>query len=126
MNEPDNISSGKLPPGTPKWVLVLCCLVGSVAVPLYVTTRPELSELIKGASEARKSQADNERTALGTVLEIVNTNTRQVAVLSEQLENEQREKKFLTARVAELEKTDALNSRAVKDCEVRLKICENK
>lgn len=113
------------PPGTPKWILIICCLVGSVVVPSFLAFSPQLSELIKGASEARKAQAENERTALGTVLELVNTNTKQVYVLSAALEAEQQEKKLLTQRVTELEKTDILNGRALKDCEAKLSLCKH-
>lgn len=115
---------GKFPPGTPKWVLIVCCMVGSVIVPTFMALSPQLSELVEGATEARKVQAENERTALGTVLELVNTNTKQVYVLSAALEAEQQEKKLLTQRVTELEKTDMLNGRALEDCKTRLSLCK--
>lgn len=114
----------KLPGGTPKWVIVVCCMVGSVVVPLYAALSPQLSELIKGATEARKSQAENERSALGTVLELVNTNVKQVYVLSTALETEQREKKLLSERVSELEKSDMLRDKAFEDCKLQLKLCQ--
>lgn len=113
----------KFPPGTPKWVLIVACMVGSVIVPTVLALSPQLSELIKGATEARKAQAENERTALGTVLELVNTNVKQIYVLSAALEAEQQEKKALTGRVTELEKSELMNGRALKDCENKLKVC---
>lgn len=113
----------KFPPGTPKWILVVGCMVGSVIVPTILALSPQFSELIKGATEARKAQAENERTALGTVLDLVNTNVKQIYVLSAALEAEQQEKKALTQRVTELEKSELMNGRALKDCESKLKIC---
>lgn len=113
-----------LPPGTPKWLLISCCVVGSVIVPSFMAFSPQLSELIKGATEVRKAQAENERTALGTVLDLVNTNTKQVYVLSAALEAEQREKKLLNERVTELEKSDLLHGKALEDCTMQLALCK--
>lgn len=128
MNEQDEQgelpSIRKLPPGTPKWVLVACCVVSGIVVPSFIALSPQLSELIKGASEARRAQQENERTALGTVLELVNTNTKQIYVLSEALETLQQEKKALTERVAELEKSELMNGKALKDCQASLKLCK--
>lgn len=125
MNEHEELPDArKLPPGTPKWVLVACCVVSGIVVPSFIALSPQLSELIKGASEARKAQAENERTALGTVLELVSTNTKQIYVLSEALETLQREKKALTQRVADLEHSELLNGKALKDCQASLKLCK--
>lgn len=114
----------KFPSGTPKWVLVACCVVSGVIVPTFLAFSPQLSELVKGATLARQAQADNERTALGTVLEMVNTNVKQVYVLSAALETEQQEKKILTQRVNDLEKSDLLRGRALEECQARLKLCK--
>lgn len=119
--ETDDISR-KLPSGTPKWVVVVACLVSGVVVPAALALSPHISEMIKGAIESKKSQADNERTALGTVLSMLETNTKQVYVLSAALETEQQGKKELTARVSDLEKVNIINSQALKDCEARLKL----
>lgn len=116
----------KLPPGTPKWVLVVCCVVSGVVIPAFMALSPQLSELIKTASQARQAQAENERTALGTVLDLVNTNIKQVYVLSAALEAEQKEKRTLTERVTELEKTMIQNGKALQDCENKLSICRIK
>lgn len=125
MNEHEELPDArKLPPGTPKWVLVACCVVSGIVVPSFIALSPQLSELIKGASEARKAQAENERTALGTVLELVNTNTKQIYVLSEALETLQQEKKALTQRVADLEHSEVLNGKALKECQASLKLCK--
>ena len=125
MNEHEELPDArKLPPGTPKWVLVACCVVSGIVVPSFIALSPQLSELIKGASEARKAQAENERTALGTVLELVNTNTKQIYVLSEALETLQQEKKALTQRVADLEHSEVLSGKALKDCQASLKLCK--
>ena len=134
MNEPYNSDDqqlarpspnlSKFPTGTPKWVLIVCCVVSSVLVPSILAFSPQLSDVIKGATEARRAQADNERTALGTLLDLVNTNMKQIYVLSAALEAEQQEKKELTARVTELEKTDLINARALKDCQASLKFCK--
>jgi hypothetical protein len=110
----------KLPAGTPKWVMVLCCVVSGVLIPALVAFSPQLSELVRGAMEVRKSQAENERTALGTVLQMVDTNTKQVYILTVALESEQREKKMLIERVTELEK----DGKELKDCQARLKLCK--
>lgn len=117
------IANYKLPPGTPKWILILCCVVSGVIVPSFLAFSPQLSEVIQGATEVRRAQAENEKTALGTVLELVNTNMRQIYILSEALSKEQEEKKELVKRVTELEKTVLASGTALKDCEVRLKLC---
>lgn len=120
---PTKLSNYRLPPGTPKWVLGLCCVVSGVIVPSFLAFSPQLSEVIKGVSEARKAQAENERTALGTVLDLVNTNMKQIYILSEALTREQNEKRELSKRVTDLEKVVLMNGDALKDCEARLKVC---
>jgi len=113
----------RLPPGTPKWILGLCCVVSGVIVPSFLAFSPQLSEVIKGASEARKAQAENERTALSTVLELVNTNIKQIYILSEALTKEQEEKQELVKRVTDLEKAVLSNGNALKECEAKLRLC---
>lgn len=113
----------KLPPGTPKWVLIFCVVVSGVIVPSLLAFNPQITEIIRGVSEAGKVRAENEKTALGTVLELVSTNTKQILVLTEALEVLQQEKKALAARVAELEKSELLNGRALLDCQAKLKLC---
>jgi len=113
----------RLPPGTPKWILILCCVVSGVIVPSFLAFSPQLSEVIQGATEARRAQAENEKTALGTVLELVNTNIRQIYILSEALSREQEEKKELAKRVTDLERAVQTHNNALKDCEAKLKLC---
>lgn len=121
-----NESSMHSKPGSsvPKWVIIICCLVGSAVVPLFMALSPHFSELIKGAVQAKVAQTENEKTALGTILQLVNTTTTQVRVLSSALETEQGQKKTLSDRVTELERLMIANGQALSDCEQHLRNCE--
>lgn len=123
MNEPTS-NPAKLPNGAPKWVLIVCCLVGSAVVPAIMALSPQLTEVVKGAVQAKVAQTENERTALGTVLQLVNTTTAQVRVLSSALETEQFQKKALSDRVSELERSMTANAQALSDCQAHLKNCK--
>jgi hypothetical protein len=112
----------QLPADTPKWLIILSCMVSGCIIPAVMAFSPQLSELIHGATEARKAQAENERTALGTVLELVNTSTKQVYVLSQSLESERQEKKILASRISDLER----EAKKLEDCQLQLQALKGK
>lgn len=122
MNGTSPSDIDKLPAGTPKWIVILTCVVSSCIIPTFMAFSPQLSELIQGATEARKAQAENERTALGTVLELVNTSTKQVYILSQSLETERQEKKILSSRVSDLEH----QAKELEDCKLQLQALKGK
>jgi hypothetical protein len=114
--------NGRFPRGTPRWVLVVCCLVGSTVIPLLIALSPQFTQLINKASEAQRSQAENEKTALGAILNIVATNNQQISVLNTALEIEQKKGFALSSRISELEKVNLSQQSASEDCLKKLEV----
>jgi hypothetical protein len=98
MNGTDGKHDGPklIPRGTPKWILGLCGVTVGALVPLVTALLPPVNEYIKGNNAARFQQlkletelesqkAANEATALGTILQMVDT--LRTALATEQAQN---------------------------------------
>jgi len=112
-------NTGNLLSKSPRWVIVVCCLVGSAIIPLLVALSPQLTKLTESAIQSQIARDDNEKTALGAILNLTAINTKQIVILSEALDEEQKAGREAFIRITQLEKDG-------KDCAQNLGVCEQK
>ena len=126
MPNPEDMLT-KIPKNTPPWAVGIVSVVvsvGMVFICLYLTSRTEIQAFANSSIKKGEVEADLERAATTSMINLVHENSEQITQLSGVLFKTQNENIELTRRVASIERDLAVASERMTACEERLAKCK--
>jgi len=118
---------GKIPKNTPPWAVGIVSVVvsvGMVFICLYLTSRTEIQAFANSSIKKVEADADLERAATTSMINLVHENSEQITQLSGVLFKTQNENIELTRRVTLIERDLAVANERMASCEERLAKCK--
>jgi uncharacterized membrane protein (DUF106 family) len=128
MNDTTDILK-ELPKSTPLWAVGLTSVIVAITVSvvtIYVATKGELTSYIEHRNTLQDKKQDIESSTIITVLNLAQSNVKQIANLSENLIKAQNDNLSLTQRVGALETKVAEATSSLKSCQAELELCKKR
>lgn len=128
MGKPEDLLE-KIPKGTPIWAIGVTTVLVAITVSLvtvYIVLRPEVQSMLKNKYEMSLKEAEVEKSAVQTIMNMVKVNVTMLSQQTEMLKNEQHRSNELEKRVKDIENKLEHTDHLLGECRSKLKLCLDK